>query len=346
MTKDKVLISVIMPVYNTGKFLRTAVDSILAGATLNMELILVDDGSTDGSSEICDKYSIADNRVIVIHQHNGGICNARNTALRIAKGIYIGFCDHDDVFDIKTWQACEEAICRYNYPDMIKFGKDYVFINKSGKTYRTIHMSLPNKLYDREEIVKNYLHLRSKNLFRFMWDGLYKKEIIENNHISFDPYFTHGGEDHDFCNNFSRYIRNIVTIEGIFYYHYLRESFSTSSKKIVNAGLLYFKTESERLLETLNIIKFDIKEHYSLYCNQLFETTVLPVIRYHIKARTNYNSIKSLVPELRGISIYKYENPTLVSLLKNSPQMGFFTYLFLCGWDNLLIFLLKIRYSI
>ena len=68
-------ISVIMPVYNSGVYLETAVNSILDQDVQDMELILVDDGSTDGSSEKCDKYAEKDNRVIVIHQKNGGICN-------------------------------------------------------------------------------------------------------------------------------------------------------------------------------------------------------------------------------------------------------------------------------
>lgn len=74
-----------MPVYNSGKYLNTAVDSILNQSFKDIELILVDDGSTDGSSEHCDEYAWKDSRVKVIHQKNGGICNARNAALKIAK---------------------------------------------------------------------------------------------------------------------------------------------------------------------------------------------------------------------------------------------------------------------
>lgn len=80
-------------------------DSILSQSLKDIELILVDDGSTDGSSEKCDEYAKQDCRVVVIHQKNGGICNARNAALKIARGEYIGFSDHDDEFI----QGCHEA---------------------------------------------------------------------------------------------------------------------------------------------------------------------------------------------------------------------------------------------
>ena len=77
-------VSIIVPVYNVEKYLRECLDSILNQSLKEMELILVDDGSNDGSSERCAEYAKNDNRVVVIHQKNGGICNARNAALKIA----------------------------------------------------------------------------------------------------------------------------------------------------------------------------------------------------------------------------------------------------------------------
>ena len=98
MDNNNIKVSVIMPVYNSGEYLKTAVESILNQSLKEIELILVDDGSTDGSSERCDEYAAKDSRVVVIHQKNGGICNARNAALKIARGEYIGFSDHDDEY--------------------------------------------------------------------------------------------------------------------------------------------------------------------------------------------------------------------------------------------------------
>lgn len=99
MNLNEIWISVIIPVYNVAKYLNQCVDSVLTQTFKNLEIILVDDGSTDKSGEICDYYKKADNRVCVIHKENGGLSDARNTGLDIAKGKYIMFLDSDDFWD-------------------------------------------------------------------------------------------------------------------------------------------------------------------------------------------------------------------------------------------------------
>ena len=93
------LISIIVPVYNTEKYLSKCLDSILNQSYKNLEIILVDDGSKDGSGDICDKYAAVDSRIKVIHKENEGVSKARNTALEIATGDYIGFVDSDDTIN-------------------------------------------------------------------------------------------------------------------------------------------------------------------------------------------------------------------------------------------------------
>ena len=93
--EDK-LISVIVPVYNIEKYLRRSINSIINQTYKNLEIILVDDGSTDQSGKICDEYANIDNRIKVIHKNNGGQASAINLGLDIAKGDYIGFSDPDD----------------------------------------------------------------------------------------------------------------------------------------------------------------------------------------------------------------------------------------------------------
>ena len=89
-------VSIIIPVYNTGEYLRTCVDSILAQAMEEWELLLVDDGSTDNSGAICDEYAARDSRIRVIHKENQGVSMARNLGLELARGEYVGFVDSDD----------------------------------------------------------------------------------------------------------------------------------------------------------------------------------------------------------------------------------------------------------
>lgn len=90
------LITVIVPVYNVEKYLKKCIDSIINQTYPNLEIILVDDGATDNSGAICDMYAAQDNRIVVLHKENGGLSDARNAALDIAKGEYITLVDSDD----------------------------------------------------------------------------------------------------------------------------------------------------------------------------------------------------------------------------------------------------------
>ena len=92
----KIMISVIVPVYNTEKYLHRCVDSILAQTFTDFELLLIDDGSTDKSGAICDEYAQKDSRVRVFHKENGGVSSARNVGLKNGRGEWISFVDSDD----------------------------------------------------------------------------------------------------------------------------------------------------------------------------------------------------------------------------------------------------------
>ena len=96
-------ISVVVPVYNVSKYLKECVDTILKQTYTNLEIILVDDGSTDDSGNICEEYAKKDNRIKVIHKKNGGLSSARNAGIKIATGKYIGFVDSDDWIDLDMY---------------------------------------------------------------------------------------------------------------------------------------------------------------------------------------------------------------------------------------------------
>ena len=108
-------ISVIVPIYNVEQYLYQCIDSIIAQTYTNLEIILVDDGSTDSSGEICDKYASVDCRIVVIHKKNGGLSEARNAGINVATGDYIGFVDSDDYIFPDTYrgmiEACENNNC-------------------------------------------------------------------------------------------------------------------------------------------------------------------------------------------------------------------------------------------
>lgn len=131
MNNEGSKISVIVPVYNAGKFLRKCVESLTHQTYSDIEVILVEDGSTDDSAKLCDELSQEDERVKVIHKENAGASAARNTGILAATGKYIHFCDADDYIEPETYANIvgkmddEEADCAFFgwYVDIIKGGK-------------------------------------------------------------------------------------------------------------------------------------------------------------------------------------------------------------------------------
>lgn len=165
-------ISIIVPVYNSEKYLEECIKSILNQTFADFELILIDDGSDDSSGLICDKYAEKDKRIIVVHQENKGICGARNAGLDIARGKYIGFSDNDDYMHSQMYEYLYTAItgsnsdiaccyCKLVYDDSYKEEKkirfDYKEVDKKfmyknlysngGNDYQ--YMTIWNKLIDR-----------------------------------------------------------------------------------------------------------------------------------------------------------------------------------------------------
>ena len=133
-------ISVLVPVYNAEKYIEKCIKSIINQTYKNIEIILVDDGSTDSSGKICDEYGKKDDRIIVVHQENKGLSGARNTGLDIAKGKYIMFLDSDDTFEK---DACENLY------------------NEIEKTNADIAIGAHRVLYDSGKIIEKATHENS-----------------------------------------------------------------------------------------------------------------------------------------------------------------------------------------
>lgn len=176
------MVSVIVPIYNVERYLRECVDSLVGQTWNNLEIILVDDGSTDGSGAICDEYAANDARVQVIHRQNGGLSCARNAGIDVAKGDFIGFVDGDDYIekdmfaqlvagfssevagnaDVKVVNVSGVMMC---YEDR---SKNWVY--RSGEWLRAV-----DTLVGPEDIVKIFA---SDSTNHFVWTKLFSRDVF------------------------------------------------------------------------------------------------------------------------------------------------------------------------
>lgn len=225
------LISVIVPVYNAEKSLNRCVDSILGQTYRELEIILVNDGSTDRSGEICDCYKKQDRRVRVIHKNNGGQSSARNAGLDIATGDYIGFVDSDDWIVDDIYEHCIEIIgdsdvvdfqCVHAYSHFveIKLQADYEITAIEGK-----------------EIVRDYLLRGQTEQTPFsVCRKLYKSNLFN------DVYFPDGKVNEDIVTNYEvlAKAKKLVRTNKIGYYYFQKPMSTTRGKlKKRDLDLLY-----------------------------------------------------------------------------------------------------------
>lgn len=274
MIENEIKISVIMPVYNSERFLDTAIESILSQSLKDFEVILIDDGSTDNSPKLCDEYSLRDNRIKVIHQQNSGICKARNNALEIATGEYIAFSDHDDEYIAGFLEHAYNEAKKHD-ADFVKVGKKE-FVIEGKKLLRTKQSCLPYRIYHCEDIRNEYFKLVDSDELDCLWDGLFKKSLIDKYVIRLDEHFKNGGEDIDFIQRFLPLVNTFVTIDKIYYNHYIRKGFSTSAK---------FNTEKiaakRRIIDdiknTMKSLNIDTSLHKCDYTYLLLRQYIAPV---------------------------------------------------------------------
>lgn len=168
------MLSIIVPVYNVEKYLRKCIESILNQSFTNFELILVNDGSTDSSKEICEEYLQKDSRIILLNKENGGLSSARNLGLSKATGKYVALVDSDDWIDIHMYQSMVTSLENTN-ADIVVCGHKVVNIDGSIDEINTTKESI---LYSELEATK--LILKDEKIFSFAWDKVYRRELFEN----------------------------------------------------------------------------------------------------------------------------------------------------------------------
>ena len=173
-------VSIIVPVYNTEKYLSRCLRSLMNQTLSDIEIILVDDGSTDRSSVLCDNYAEMDNRIKVVHKKNGGLSSARNAGIDIATGEYIGFVDSDDTISIDMYSKMIETAKKNNVDFVMT---DYMRIPSNRAPYLKT-LSIHGGLYKKENIRKDIFPslIMGSNIdygpLLSVWHCLYRKDFL------------------------------------------------------------------------------------------------------------------------------------------------------------------------
>ena len=321
------LISVIIPVYNAENYLNRSIESVVDQSYENIELILINDGSTDSSKMICDKYALADNRIRVISQKNRGSAAARNSGIRHTTGDFIFFLDADDFIEKNTLEILISIYDQYQ-PDLVmaNFSKR---LNSGEILKQSVSFHPDAELFEHRikkllktdivAYVRHFLKHPSNHLISYCWARLYKTSIIRNNGI-FANEEMRLFEDFVFNLEYLKNTHEIVFLNESLYTYTMHNTHISVSMSIVNGDSLlhdmnvFKKTVDEFCQRTNNDTKntFDIKKevghaliHYVII---FFIRSCRLMTRYNRKMI--YNEIDKIVnaPILRDS--LKYYSPS------------------------------------
>lgn len=178
-------ISIIIPVYNIKDYIEDCLTSVLNQDLANLEIILVNDGSTDGSQEICEAYSRKHSHIKLVNKQNGGLSDARNNGILRASGEYILFVDGDDLIAENTLGSLAEYTVTQGKPDIVLF--DYVKYHQNQKRLEAVKRNILPAMLRRQKgtSILSFLLERDRNFQWFVWQGLYKRELLIKNELFF-----------------------------------------------------------------------------------------------------------------------------------------------------------------
>jgi glycosyltransferase involved in cell wall biosynthesis len=289
------LVSIVIPVYNVEPYIERCLKSVISQSYKNIEIILIDDGSTDNSATICDQYSKIDTRIKVIHKKNGGLSSARNVGINISSGTYICFIDSDDYIS--------EDYVDYLYSLINKYDSDIsvcdceMFFDK----LKNIKQKEEIQIFDKIEMLKNVLY--GKHSYISAWGKLYKKDLFE------DINYPEGQIYEDVNTTYLLYEKanNVVVSNQKKYYYYIHNNSITTKS---------FSEKNFDILKSNDIMVNDLKK-YDCLKNGINRRTVYSRISLLCKMITdNYDGVekKEIITFIRrnGKEVLKDKRTSLV----------------------------------
>lgn len=333
------LISVIVPVYNVEKYLDQCMQTIVNQTYNNLEIIIVDDGSTDNSLLICEKWKKLDNRIIIYHKENNGLGNARNSGLEIATGKYVVFVDSDDFLDLSmiyilynNISNCDTVLCGHSvyYNDNkieLKQGKD----NEIYENNAIINQFIPELMGTNPE-EKNDIGISVS-----VWHGLYSLKIIKENNIRFPSEREFISEDMIFDIDYFSKCQKVKLIKDCLYFYRKGNESSLTTKY----NPLRFKKEIELYNELYRkLSKITSIEYFEYRLKRTFLGRVRSCLKRAVQYKKNvYNEIMEIcnndkVQEVLNVYPYK-KNPFFLRCFNFSIKYKLI---------SVIIFMIKIKY--
>ncbi|RED57585.1 glycosyltransferase involved in cell wall biosynthesis [Cohnella lupini] len=291
MGLSQLLVSIIIPVYNTEAFVGRAIASAMNQSYLAIEIILINDGSSDRSGDICDEYAVKDSRIKVIHQQNQGVSAARNKGLDEATGSYIQFMDSDDEIDHDMTKWLVQAIAE-NKSDLVICG----YANVSDKI---IENRTEERSFTAEQwIFHSYVNPKLAPLSWSSCNMLFKRSIIEEHKLRFETILLMG-EDVLFVLSYVRHCQMIYTLNRVLYKYYIfKPDDRVSAISYFSPDLYRFRIlHLERMFANLNseLGKEELRHVYQAFMNVLILSLV------HMGGYADFFAGRDIVKELSFI---------------------------------------------
>lgn len=333
-------ISVIVPIYNVGQYLDECIESIRRQTYTNLQIVLIDDGSTDSSGKICDEHALEDDRILVVHQENMGLVSARKKGLEVAEGEYIGFVDGDDYIDpqmyetmlhmllrenadiVNTW-ALSKHRCQTAVIDMDKYQKD-VFKCFIGAERRIVSAIDPH-----------------------IWSKLFEKKLIRDAYALVEDDVSYGEDQVCFCAVIFM-AKKICTMDNCFYHYRVREdsiSHSIDFRNVRRTVRMY--TNMCNILDKMDVYE-ELEGEMNLYFLRIMFAAIkkthhyqIPLSRFYFPSPEKLQRKKILLYGAGKVGndyysqISRFTTCQIVAWVDSHPEKYDYPFVELCGLDIL-----------
>ena len=298
-------VSIIVPVYNVEIYLENCINSLIRQSYENIEIILINDGSTDKSLDICNSYKSKDNRIFVLSQPNSGVSYARNLGLKSATGEYILFVDSDDFVNenfvqkmVESMENVDMTICAY----LENYKND----------------NIEHRIIENETVIDNVSAI-NKMFNRtyyggYIWNKIFRKSIIEKNKIEFDSNI-HMCEDLLFVSKYMCKCKLIKVIPDLLYNYRMRESSAVWNKKNKKYESLFISYNELYILHEQNNIKLDYLKYEilnSIYSNNIKIKSIKKYLKYDISKSYKYVILSKSISRNKKINLFIKKNFNII----------------------------------